>query len=167
MELPAHQKLLLANIFHDLQGRKRISRKTWEHYLGKLRFVSVAIPGSAGLFSALQLALTRAKGNQVRINRSLEFHIATFASLTASLCERPTHLAEVVPGAPSFLGTTDAVKVGMGGVYFDALEQGYIWRFPFPSDIQSQLLSKANPPGESPTVTSNRLACSPGVSHLA
>jgi hypothetical protein len=85
MELPPHRKLLLANIFQDLQGRKRISRKTWERYLGQLRFVSIAIPGSAGLFSALQLALTRTKGNQVRINKSLQHHIATFASLAASL----------------------------------------------------------------------------------
>jgi hypothetical protein len=58
MELPPHQKLLLANIFQDLQGRKRISRKTWEPYLGQLRFVLIDIPGLAGLFSALQLALT-------------------------------------------------------------------------------------------------------------
>jgi hypothetical protein len=129
MELPAHRKLLLANIFQDLQGQKRISRKTWERYLGQLWFVSVAIPGLAGLFSALQLALNQAKGNWVRINRSLQFHIATFASLAASLRDRPTHLAEVVPQAPSFLGTTDAAKVGMGGVYFDASGQGYIWRF--------------------------------------
>jgi hypothetical protein len=36
MELPAHRKLLLANIFRDLQGQKRISWKTWERYLGQL-----------------------------------------------------------------------------------------------------------------------------------
>jgi hypothetical protein len=107
----------------------------------------VAIPGSAGLFSALQLALNRAKGNQVRITNSLRHHIDTFAALTASLRNRPTHLAEVVPQAPSFLGTTDAAKVGMGGVYFDASGQGYVWRFPFPDDVQSQLVSKANPSG--------------------
>jgi hypothetical protein len=34
MELPPHRKLLLANIFKDLQGQKRISWKTWECYLG-------------------------------------------------------------------------------------------------------------------------------------
>jgi hypothetical protein len=148
MELPSHRKLLLANIFQDLQGREHISCKTWERYLGQLRFVSIAIPGSAGLFSALQLALTQAKGNWVRLNKSLRHHIATFASLAASLRERPTHLAEVVPQAPSFIGATDAAKVGMGGVYFDASGQGYVWRFPFPDDVQSQLVSKANPSGQ-------------------
>jgi hypothetical protein len=147
MELPAHRKLLLASIFQDLQGRKRISRKTWERCLGQLRFVSVAIPGSAGLFSALQLALNRAKGNRVRINQSLRHHIDTFALLAASLRDRLTHLAEVVPQVPSFLGTMDATKVGMGGVYFDALGQGHVWRFPFPADVQSQLVSKENPSG--------------------
>jgi hypothetical protein len=43
--------------------------------------------------------------------------------------------------------TTDAAKAGMGGVYFDASGQGYVWRFPFPDNIQSQLVSKANPSG--------------------
>jgi hypothetical protein len=38
-------------------------------------------------------------------------------------------------------------KVGMGGVYFDALGHGYVWRFPFPYDVQSQLVLKANPSG--------------------
>jgi hypothetical protein len=36
MELPPHRKLPLANIFQDLQGRKCISRKTWERSLGQL-----------------------------------------------------------------------------------------------------------------------------------
>jgi hypothetical protein len=147
MELPSHWKLLLAKIFQHLQGWKRINQKTWERYLGQLCFVSVAIPGSAGLFSTLQLELTQAKGNQVRINKSLQHHIVTFASLAASLHNRPTHLAEVVPQAHSFMGTTDAAKVGMGGVYFDASGQGYVWRYPFPKDIQSQLVSKAIPSG--------------------
>jgi hypothetical protein len=85
--------------------------------------------------------------NRVRINKSLRHHINAFASLATSLRNCPTHLAEVVPQAPSLLGTTDAAKVGMGGVYFDASGQGYVWRFPFPEDIQSQLISKANPSG--------------------
>jgi hypothetical protein len=35
----------------------------------------------------------------------------------------------------------------MGGVYFDTSGQEYVWRFPFPNDVQSQLVSKANPSG--------------------
>jgi hypothetical protein len=32
----------------------------------------------------------------------------------------------------------------MGGVYFDSSGQGYVWRFPFPDNIQSQLVLKTN-----------------------
>ena len=57
IELPPHRKAQLAHIFEDVCQRKRISMKVYRSYLGQLRFVSTAIPGSAGLFSALQLAL--------------------------------------------------------------------------------------------------------------
>jgi hypothetical protein len=94
----------LATIFQDLASSRCVSNKTWQKYLGKLRFVAAAIPGCAGLFSALQLAHTQAKGNRIGINASLRSHINAFASLAASLCHRPTHLVEIVPQDPSFLG---------------------------------------------------------------
>ncbi len=115
LELPAHRKETLAAIFTDLADKSRISHKTYMSYLGKLRFVSMAIPGSAGLFGALQLALNKAKGNRIRVTKSLRHHISAFAALAADLCNRPTHLAEIVPQSPSLLGTTDAAKPGMGG----------------------------------------------------
>ena len=154
LELPPHRKQLLADIFTHLASVRRVSHKKWQQYLGQLRFVSVAIPGSAGLFSALQLALNKAKGNRVRITASLRSHINAFASLAASLARRPTHLAEIVPQDPSLLGATDAAKAGMGGVYFDATEQGYVWREPYPEDIQSCLVSWKNPHG---TITNSDL----------
>ena len=66
---------MLANLFEDLKGRKRVGRKRWQSILGQLRFVSVAIPGSAGLFSALQLALNNAEQNRVKITKHLRRHI--------------------------------------------------------------------------------------------
>ena len=48
LELPPHWKVILAKIFADLQTRKRASQKEWRSILGKLRFVSVSIPGLAG-----------------------------------------------------------------------------------------------------------------------
>ena len=154
IELPAHRKLALATIFQDLASCRRVSNKTWQKYLGKLRFVSTAIPGCAGLFSALQVAHNRANGNRIRINASLRSHIDAFASLAASLCHRPTHLAEIVPQEPSFLGTTDAAKAGMGGVFYDHQGTPYVWRQPFPEDIQRNLVSFENPQG---TITNSDL----------
>ena len=65
LELPPHRKEQVAQIFDSLRGMKRVSSKKWQQILGKLRFISTAVPGSAGLFSVLQLALSKAKGNQV------------------------------------------------------------------------------------------------------
>ena len=147
LELPAHRKQTLADIFQRLAATHRVSAKEWQRILGKLRFVSVAVPGSAGLFCALQLALTKSKGNRVRINRSLRAHVDAFANLAASLCHRPTHLAEIIPQAPSYFGATDAAKAGMGGVFFDHTHQPYLWRLPFPPDIQADIVSTNNPAG--------------------
>ena len=126
-------------IFQGLAHKKRTSEKKWRRVLGKLRFVTQGIPGSVGLFSLLQLALHRASDGRIRINQNLRFHIDTFASLAANLCNQPTYLAEIVEQDPSLLGTTDAAKPGMGGVYFGETNQGWLWRWPFPLEVQARL----------------------------
>lgn len=147
IELPPHRKLMLAELFTELANTSRVSNRRYQQILGKLRFVSTAIPGSAGLFCALQLALKKAGDNRVRITRKLRHHIDTFASLAASLCHRPTHLAEIVPQEPSLLGATDSAKAGMGGVYFDSMGNSYVWRLPYPQDVRDSLISVDNPNG--------------------
>ena len=79
--------------------------------------------------------------------KHLRQHLRNFARLCASLCSRLSHLAELVPQSPSFLGTTDTAKNGMGGVFFDSRNQGHIWHVPFPEDIQAALVSEDNPSG--------------------
>ena len=147
IELPAHRKETLAAIFAALANSHRVSNKDYLSYLGKLRFVSVAIPGSKGLFSALQLAHSKAKGNRVRINRLLRQHINAFASLCTSLSQRPTHLAEIVPQQPSLVGATDAAKPGMGGIFYDPQGRPFVWRAPFCAQVQKTLVSADNPKG--------------------
>ena len=79
LELPPHRKSELASIFKSLCSARRVSHKRFERILGKLRFVSVAIPGSAGIFSALQLALNKAQDGQIKVTKSLKDHIFAFA----------------------------------------------------------------------------------------
>ncbi|MCA1806662.1 MAG: hypothetical protein LC687_02190, partial [Actinobacteria bacterium] len=148
IELPPHRKETLAQIFKELSRLKRVNAKKWASYLGKLRFVSVAIPGSAGLFSALQWAQNKAKGNRIRVNRFVRDSLSAFSRLATSLCERPTRLAEIVPQDPTLLGATDAAKAGMGGVYFDASGEAYVWRQPFPEVVQRRLVSADHPSGD-------------------
>jgi len=126
LELPPHRKLALATLFRSLKGKKRVSEKTWQRALGKLRFVAQAIPGATGLFCSLQLALNRASDGRVRISPRVRHHLDTFEELAVSLSERPTHLAEIVEQEPSYAGATDAAKAGMGGAYILRLD----WRAP-------------------------------------
>jgi hypothetical protein len=147
IELPPHRKQVLCDIFTELQGLRRISAKKWSSILGRLRFVSTAISGSAGLLSALQVAQNRTTDNRVRLSTFVHSNIDTFGRLAASLCSRPTHLAEIVPQLPTLLGATDAARAGMGGMYFDHTGQGYYWRHPFPPDVQADLVSAARPNG--------------------
>jgi hypothetical protein len=84
----------------------------------------------------------------------LRSHLNAFAPLAASLCRRPTHLAEITPELPAFVGTTDAPKVGMGGIYYDAQGHPHVWRFPFSPEVQTALVSYYNPHG---TITNSNL----------
>ena len=154
IELPPHRKAELAQLFRDLASRQRVSEKYWQRTLGKLRFLSAAIPGSAGLFSALQLALNRSSHGRIRVTKHLRAHIDAFAALAADLSRRPTHLAEIVPEEPMLLGATDAAKAGMGGVYYDAQGNCYVWRHPFDPAVQERLVSFDNPNG---TITNSDL----------
>jgi hypothetical protein len=97
IELPPHQKDTLAEIFEELASLKRVSAKKWASYLGRLRFVSVAIPGSSGLFSALQWVQNKAGTNRIRVNQFVRDSLDAFCRLAASLCHQPTRLAEIVP----------------------------------------------------------------------
>ena len=141
IELPPHRKESLAQIFEELSQVKRVNYKKWRSYLGRLRFVSVAIPGSAGLFSALQWAQNQAGTNRIRVNRFVRESLDAFCSLAADLCQRPTQLAEIVPQNPTLLGATDAALQGMGGIYFDSDGNSYLWRQPFPEAVQAKLVS--------------------------
>ena len=96
---------------------------------------------------AVEAGQPEADNNRVRINSTLRTHINAFASLVAILCHRPTQLTEIVPQDPTLVGATDAAKQGMGGVYFDHLGKSYLWRLPFPPDIQANLVSTDNPNG--------------------
>ena len=140
-----------------------MSRKQWQRLVGKLRFVSTAISGSTGLVSALQTALNKASSSRVRTTKTLADHLAIFNKLIKDLQIRPTHLAKIVPQAPSYVGTTDAAKQGMGGVFFAPDQQAYIWRYPFSPEIQRRLVSADNPNG---SITNSDLEQAGMVSHL-
>ncbi len=78
--------------------------------------------------------------------------------LASTLSQHPTPITHLVPTAPTYVGTTDTLKQGMGGVWFPtSLAMGplhpLIWHLPFSPSIQNDLVSFQNPQGSSPMLT--------------
>ena len=88
---------------------------------GELRSMSVGIPGSKGLFSALQEAFTHADKNRIRITKEMADMLLDFELLAKDLSHRPTALAEIVPDHPVAVGPRDASGEGMGGVWIPSV----------------------------------------------
>jgi hypothetical protein len=107
-------------------------------------------PGTRGLFSVLQDALSRGDRHRVRLTQHVYDTAADFSALVDAVAARPTRFQELVPTAPSDIGACDACRFGMGGVWFDALDPTaapVLWRFRFPAHIAASLITSANPRG--------------------
>ena len=80
--------------------------------------MSIAIPGSRGLFCLLQDALRHHEpASLIRLFLGVHDRLNDFRWLADDLASRPTRLYEVVPRPhPELLGAQDACGIGMGGV---------------------------------------------------
>jgi hypothetical protein len=85
------------------QGKQRVSKKSWQSLLGELRFASIGIPGSRGLFCILQLA-SRNPTRAACVSRRQSSPLESFERLVRDLTERPTRLGEIIPDHPRAAG---------------------------------------------------------------
>ena len=69
IELPPHRKDRLLSILRTTQNKKRLGIRSVRKLLGELRSMVLGIPGGAGLFSQLQLALTQRDGHRVNLHK--------------------------------------------------------------------------------------------------
>ena len=179
LELPHHRKVRLLAILDEVPPtQKRISVKRWQQILGELRSMSIALPGSRGLFSLMQEALRHQTKNRIRLSKGVHAALDDFRWLAADLAGRPTRLYEVVPQPdPELLGAQDACGVGMGGVWFpsstkletrrvssaaesSAVSGPILWRAKFPKEISEELVTHENPKGR---ITNSDLELAAGV----
>jgi hypothetical protein len=85
---------------------------------------------------------------------ALTISTALLSHVTRSLGYRPTRIAEIVPTEPTHVGSCDAARPGIGGVWVPPLQSAstlssetispMVWREPFPRHIQDSLVSFAN-----------------------
>jgi hypothetical protein len=171
--LPLHRQDRLREILDSISPQqKRIGVTKWYQILGELRSISIALPGSRGLFSFLQEALRHKKGTRVPITAQIHQTLADFRWIVDNLCNRPTRIAEIVPLLPSCLGFHDASGQGSGGVWFPSQgvvprgmsqQKPLLWRFKWPKEIADQLITEANPQG---SISISDLELAGGLLHL-
>ncbi|KAI2494663.1 adenylate kinase [Fragilaria crotonensis] len=150
LNLPPHRIERLRDVLEWLRPpRKRLSRAKWHRMLGELRSMSPALPGTRGLFSTLQDALSRGDHSRVRLTQHVYDTADDFTTLVDSLAERPTRLTELVPTAPTHIGACDACQVGMGGVWLacDERTPPFVWRQRFAPLVAGALITSDNPRG--------------------
>jgi hypothetical protein len=109
ISLPPHRLTRLQEILADIpRKQRRIGVSKWHKVLGELRSMSIALPGSRGLFSHLQTALKHRQGGRVTLTQEVHQAIDDFRWILRNLAERPTRIAELVPLLPLALGYHDA-----------------------------------------------------------
>jgi len=97
LELAEHCPAILASLFDKVRGCKRISQKRWESIIGQLRFMSLAMPGSSGLLSALQVGLKHSDKGRIKLTPHIHAYLQDFECIALSLATRSTRLAELIP----------------------------------------------------------------------
>jgi len=77
--------------------------------------MAIALPGARGLFSLLQEAFRHKEQDrpQVRLTRRVHSFLQDFRWMARDISNRPTQIAELLPGPPSIVGACDAAGSGM------------------------------------------------------
>lgn len=150
--------------------KRRAAVLEWQQLLGELRSMTVALPGSRGLYSELQNTLRHPDStNRVRLSAAVHSALGHFQTIVHQLDQRPTRLPELVPLQPTVTGNVDAAGCGAGGVLLPSnnavprraryrtlnLSQTTVrrpvpvlWRMRFPKDITDRLVTFKNPNGD-------------------
>jgi hypothetical protein len=174
LTLPKRRLERLAELLASVPPTQhRLALDKWHSLLGELRSMSIALPGSRGLFSQLQAALRTNSGNRLRLGKGFHEALDDFRWIHDDLATRPTKLQELVPVDPTTVGAHDASGFGAGGICLpgptaiprnarvkslrpDSTLRRHrlqdtnpiLWRAAIPGDIQERLVSWKNLTGD-------------------
>jgi hypothetical protein len=173
ISLPQYRVERLRDILNSVPPtQRRIGLSKWHSILGELRSMSMALPGSRGLFSHLQTALQHRTKSRVPLTREVHQALKDFRWMLDNISQRPTRIAELVPLLPSALGYHDASGSGAGGVWFptphlvprcELAGRLLLWRYQWPEEIHSRLVTETNPMG---SISISDLELAGGLLHL-
>ena len=126
IELPPHRLERLMELLAAFpRSRQTCPKRELHRLLGELRSMIIAIPGGVGCLSWLQEHI-KESGERIRLNAHFHDAIDDFRWLEHDIGSRPTRIAEVVPEAPLYIGSSDAAGPRMGGVWLPDADSLYL-----------------------------------------
>ncbi len=135
---------------HHILRWKRVPLKTLQGVVGKLCHASIILPSARGFFTPINAAM---KGSPTHIilgaNSECRAALEDLCTLLRILASRPTHVRELVPDMPQYVGYHNAAAEGAGGVWFLLVDSMslMLWQAAFLQDIASEVFSDDNPDG--------------------
>ena len=93
-------------------------------------------PSGRGLFSALQRALRRTT-DRICLTQAVHDELDDWLWLTRDIHSRPASWDELVKKTPAYIGSHDAARYDMGGIWFgnNMTDQPTLWQQAFPPEI--------------------------------
>ena len=150
IELPAKKNKIITSGIKQAVRQKGIKFKDYEKLLGKLRHATIGVPGSKGLFTPLNRVLSRkAKWICFHKHHEVAQALKDFRTLLLASSKMPTHVRELVPGVPDYVGHCDACVVGAGGVWHSGTDplNPTVWRVRWTQKIKEKFITTSNPHG--------------------
>jgi hypothetical protein len=150
IHLPQHRLEHILDITTAFLNKQLTTRKQWQKLLGELRSMTLALHSSTHLFSVLQHVL-RGTSQKVRIPKVAQQALQDWQDMARNIAQRPVPITSLVPHAPHYVSTSDALRDGMGGMWLPTRLttdcQPCVWRTPFHPAIKDNLVSHTNPQG--------------------
>ena len=153
MELPPEKVEKIMTCLSTAVSQKRLPVKEFRTLLGKLQHASLAMPAGKSILTPLHKFVEANKDRRILYFAKQPLVLEALRDIRILLREstsRPTHVRELVPDLPAYVGFCDACKRGAGGVWISGTKNIHpiVWRVEWPADIQARLVSWSNPQGD-------------------
>jgi hypothetical protein len=150
VHLPPEKAAAYIKETHRILRQKRVPLRTLQGVVRKLRHTSIILPAACGFFTPINAAM-KGYPTHIILGANLECRAALedLCTLLQILASRPTHVRELVPDMPQYVGCLNAAAEGAGGVWFLLVDSmsPMVWRAAFLQDIASEVVSDDNPDG--------------------
>jgi hypothetical protein len=147
VRLPPEKAAAYIREMHCILCRKFVPLKMLQGVVGKLRHASIILQAAKGFFTPINAAMW---GNPKIIglgeNSNVKAALEDIISLLRILSSRPTHMRELVPDMPHYVGYHNAAAEGARGVWFLLVDDmpPQVWRTEFPVDIGTDVILDDN-----------------------